>query len=165
MVPADPAVRAYHLQQKFFFKNGTTTIEKAGVVDTSAVINEPNDLIFKMVPQLAESTNLVKEVLVDAVYKHGNGNEERSTLHLSGSDIREEIAVLLAPGDPREWDAAFRFVLSAGDPLEANAQHLLISEPLVTLKKAGFKAEEVQVSAPGNKGTRHTIWIAEKLKG
>ena len=33
------------------------------------------------------------------------------------------------------------------------------------LKKAGFKAEEVQVFAHGNKGTRHTIWIAEKLKG
>ena len=33
------------------------------------------------------------------------------------------------------------------------------------LRKAGFKAEEVQVFAHGNKGTRHTIWIAEKLKG
>jgi len=32
------------------------------------------------------------------------------------------------------------------------------------LRKAGFKAEEVQVYAHGNKGTRHTIWIAEKLK-
>ena len=32
-------------------------------------------------------------------------------------------------------------------------------------RKAGFKAEEVQVFAHGNKGTRHTIWIAEKLKG
>jgi spermidine synthase len=28
--------------------------------------------------------------------------------------------------------------------------------------KAGFKVEEVQVYAHGNKGTRHTIWIAEK---
>jgi len=33
------------------------------------------------------------------------------------------------------------------------------------LRKAGFKAEEVQVYAHGNKGTRHTIWICEKLKG
>lgn len=32
------------------------------------------------------------------------------------------------------------------------------------LRKAGFKAEEVQVFAHGNKGTRHTIWIAEKLR-
>ena len=30
------------------------------------------------------------------------------------------------------------------------------------LGKAGFKAEEVQVFAHGNRGTRHTIWIAEK---
>lgn len=30
------------------------------------------------------------------------------------------------------------------------------------LAKAGFKAEEVQVFAHGNRGTRHTIWIAEK---
>jgi spermidine synthase len=33
------------------------------------------------------------------------------------------------------------------------------------LRKAGFKGEEVKVYAHGNKGTRHTIWIAEKLKG
>lgn len=32
------------------------------------------------------------------------------------------------------------------------------------LAKAGFKAEEVQVFAHGNRGTRHTIWIAEKRK-
>ena len=32
------------------------------------------------------------------------------------------------------------------------------------VRKAGFKVEEVQVYAHGNKGTRHTIWIAEKLK-
>lgn len=31
------------------------------------------------------------------------------------------------------------------------------------LRKAGFKVEEVQVYAHGNRGTRHTIWIAEKL--
>jgi len=30
------------------------------------------------------------------------------------------------------------------------------------LAKAGFIAEEVQVFAHGNRGTRHTIWIAEK---
>jgi len=30
------------------------------------------------------------------------------------------------------------------------------------LIKSGFKAEEVQVFAHGNRGTRHTIWIAEK---
>ncbi|WP_137818420.1 spermidine synthase [Pseudomonas sp. 2FG] len=32
------------------------------------------------------------------------------------------------------------------------------------VRKAGFRVEEVQVYAHGNKGTRHTIWIAEKLK-
>ena len=30
------------------------------------------------------------------------------------------------------------------------------------LAQAGFQAEEVQVFAHGNRGTRHTIWIAEK---
>ena len=30
------------------------------------------------------------------------------------------------------------------------------------VRKAGFKVEEVQVYAHGNKGTRHTIWIASK---
>lgn len=33
------------------------------------------------------------------------------------------------------------------------------------LARAGFRAEEVQVFAHGNKGTRHTIWIAELLPG
>lgn len=32
------------------------------------------------------------------------------------------------------------------------------------VRKAGFRVEEVQVYAHGNRGTRHTIWIAEKLK-
>jgi spermidine synthase len=32
------------------------------------------------------------------------------------------------------------------------------------LKSAGFKAEEVQVYAHGNKGTRHTIWICEQAR-
>jgi hypothetical protein len=31
------------------------------------------------------------------------------------------------------------------------------------VRRAGFKVEEVQVYAHGSKGTRHTIWIAEKL--
>jgi spermidine synthase len=30
------------------------------------------------------------------------------------------------------------------------------------VRNAGFKVEEVQVHAHGNKGTRHTIWIAER---
>ena len=34
-----------------------------------------------------------------------------------------------------------------------------------TLRQAGLKAEQVKVYAHGNKGTRHTIWIAEKVKG
>lgn len=29
------------------------------------------------------------------------------------------------------------------------------------LRKAGFRAEEVQVYAHGNRGTRHTIWVCE----
>ena len=50
----------------------------------------------------------------------------------------------------------------------AEAINLSISpcwERVKRLEKAGFKAEEVQVFAHGNRGTRHTIWIAEKLKG
>jgi len=32
------------------------------------------------------------------------------------------------------------------------------------VSKAGFKVEEVQVYAHGNKGTKHTLWIGSKLK-
>ncbi|MGV8842514.1 MAG: spermidine synthase [Pseudomonas sp.] len=31
------------------------------------------------------------------------------------------------------------------------------------VRKAGFSVEEVQVYAHGNRGTRHTIWIAQKV--
>lgn len=31
------------------------------------------------------------------------------------------------------------------------------------LKKSGFKVEELRVYAHGNKGTRHTLWMADKV--
>lgn len=143
IVPANPAVRTYHLQQKFFFQDGSTTIDLPGMVDTQAIVNEPANLVFKMIPQLADQTGLVREVLVDAVYRHAGGAEERSTMHLNGTAPRSEFAVLLAGPDPKEWDASFRFIMHAGDPLESPSQHLQISEPLVTLKKAGFRVVTV----------------------
>jgi hypothetical protein len=139
VVPLDAAARTYHMQQKFFFRDGATTIENPAMTDTKVLVNEPNDLVFKMIPELADNSGLVKQVLVDAVYTHGNGDQERATLHLSGQEPRSEFAVLLRPGDPREWDASLRFVMHSGEPLESVSQRVRISEPLVTLKKGGFK--------------------------
>jgi hypothetical protein len=139
VLPVDPANRSYHLQQKFFFQDGSTTVEKTGVVDSTVIVNEPNDLIFKMIPQFADNSNLVKEVLVDAVYTHSDNEQERSTLHLTPQAPRSEFAVLLRPNDPAEWAAGFRFVMNSGDPLEATSQPVRLAEPLVTLTKAGFK--------------------------
>jgi len=143
IVPVNPAARTYHIQEKFFFHDGSTTIDKPNRVDTNVVVNEPNDLVFKMIPQYADGSNLVKEVLVDASYTHGDGQQERSTLHLTSQNPRQEFAVLLRPNDPREWDAAFRFIMQQGDPLESPPQHVRISEPLVGLTKAGFKVVTV----------------------
>ncbi len=139
VVPANPAKREYHMQQKFFFKDGSTTIEHPSTTDTNIVVNEPGDLVFKMVPQYVDTTNLVKEVLVDAVYTHKNGDKEQSTLHLNPQTPRSEFAILLRPNDPREWDATFRFAMTQGEPLESTSQHLRIAEPLVTLNKSGFR--------------------------
>jgi hypothetical protein len=143
VMPSDPVKRSYFLSQQFFFQDGSTTVDKPEAVDTQVVVNEPNDLIFKMVPQLADQNNLVKEALVDAVYRHATGKEVRSTLHLTSEHPRQEFAVLLAPGDPRQWQAGFRFVMNVGDPLEARPQTVQISEPLVTLKGAGFRVVSV----------------------
>ena len=49
--------------------------------------------------------------------------------------------------------------------ISENLQEIEWVKSLFPERKAGFKAEEVQVFAHGNKGTRHTIWIAEKIKG
>jgi len=145
VVPANPANRVYHLQEKFFFQDGSTTVEKPGLSDPQVIVNEPADLVFKMIPQLVDPTGLVKEVLVDAVYRHNAGAEERSTLHLTSQHPNAEFAVLLAGSDPKEWDASFRFVMNAGDPLESPSQHIKLTEPLVTLKKAGFKVVTVSL--------------------
>ena len=164
VVPLNPLNRSYHMQQKFFFQDGSTTVEKPGVVDTNVIINEPNDLIFKMVPQFADSTNLVKEVLVDAIYTHVTGDEERSTLRLTPQAPRSEFAILLRPNDPKAWRAGVRFVMNTGDPLEALPQPLTLPEPLVTLTKAGFKVitvalldETIFATDPSLLGVRVTL--------
>jgi hypothetical protein len=164
VVPANPASRVYHLQEKFFFQDGATTVEKPNQTDPQAIVNEPADLVFKMIPEFVDSTGLVKEVLVDAVYSHTAGTQERSTLHLTSAHPSAEFAVLLAGTDPKEWDASFRFVMNSGDPLESGAQHIKLTEPLVTLKKAGFKVVTVSLldetlftSTPDLLGVRVTL--------
>jgi len=164
VVPANPASRVYHLQEKFFFQDGSTTVEKPNQTDPQVIVNEPTDLVFKMIPQFVDPTGLVKEVLVDAVYKHNAGAEERSTLHLTSAQPHAEFAVLLAGTDPKEWDASFRFVMNSGDPLESGSQHIKLTEPLVTLKKAGFKVitvslldETLFTSAADLQGVRVTL--------
>ena len=139
VVPLNPSNRIYHMQQKFFFQDGSTTVETPNMVDTNVIINEPSDLFFKMIPHLADNSSLVKEALVDVVYTHANGDEERSTLHLTPQAPHSEFAILLRPNDPKEWKAGVRFVMNSGDPLEAASLSLGLSEPLITLTKAGFK--------------------------
>jgi hypothetical protein len=145
VVPANPDKREYYLEEKFFFQDGTTTIEKPSMTDTQVVVNEPADLVFKMVPDFVDNTGLVKEVLVDAVYHHNGGKQERSTLHLTSAQPRAEFAVLLGPQDQPEWDASLRFVMNVGDPLETPLQHVQDGEPLITLQRAGFRVVTVSL--------------------
>lgn len=139
VMPALAGVRSYHATETFFFRDGVTTIERPDLRDTQVVVNEPADLVFKMIPTFADPTGLVKEVLVDAVYRHVDGSEQRATLHLDATRPRSEFAVLLAPNDPREWNASFRFLMTAGEPLEGRVQRVQVSEPLVHLGHAGFR--------------------------
>ncbi|SFB21729.1 spermidine synthase [Azotobacter beijerinckii] len=111
-------------------------------------------------------------------------NDPRTTL------LNEDVAAVLAR-EPGGYDAIMLDVdngpegltqqandrLYSPDGLNACAQALRPNGVLAVwsasadrafsgrLAKAGFRAEEVRVFAHGNKGTRHTIWIAELTPG
>jgi hypothetical protein len=139
------ASRTYYLRQTFFFKDDSTSIEKTDCVDTQVVVNEPADLIFRMVPQFVDPWGLVKEVLVDATYTHSDGTAETATLHVTPDRPRSEFAVLLRPGDPRTWSAVARFVMKVGDPLTGPTQTFQAGEPFVGLTQAGFRVVAVEL--------------------
>ncbi|MET0283728.1 MAG: hypothetical protein ABW352_04640 [Polyangiales bacterium] len=148
VAPTDPLRRVYHRQERFFFKDTSTTIEHPAATDVQVLVNEPSELVFKMTPQLVDGTTLVKEVLVDAVYRHSDGTEKMQTLRLTPAQSRSEFAVIVRPGDPRVWSAAMRFVLNAGEPIETAPQSISLGEPLVTLRKAGLKVVTLYLQEP-----------------
>jgi hypothetical protein len=146
IVPVDPAMRQYYMRQEFKFKNHTTVLERHDVTDTQVVVNEPSDLIFRMVPQLNDPWNLVKEVLFDAHYVHADNNREMATLHLDSNSPKSEFAVVLRPGDARVWEARPRFVMKTGEPIEARMQQFVdITEPLIGLTQAGLRVALVEL--------------------
>ncbi|HEY2292732.1 MAG TPA: hypothetical protein VGM86_18680, partial [Thermoanaerobaculia bacterium] len=145
VLPADPAHPVYFMRQTFFFKDESTTVERADMVDTQVVVNEPSDLIFRMIPQWVDPWNLTKEILVDASYTHLDGARERATLHLKPDTPRSEFAILLRPNDPHEWDAVPRFLMNAGEPIAASPQHYVTNEPFVGLTQSGLRVVAVEL--------------------
>jgi hypothetical protein len=145
VLPADPANPTYHLRQAFFFRDDATVIERPDARDTQVVVNEPTDLVFRMVPQLVDPGGLVSEVLVDASYRHADGSHELATLHLNPEQPRSEFGVLLRPEDLREWQAAPRFVLRSGEPLFGQARRFVASEPFISLAEAGFRVATAEL--------------------
>jgi hypothetical protein len=145
VLPADPAHPVYFMRQTFFFKDESTTVERADAIDTQVVVNEPSDLIFRMIPQWVDPWNLIKEILVDASYTHLDGQHERATLHLKPDTPRSEFAILLRPNDPQEWDAVPRFLMNAGEPLAASPQHYAANEPFVGLTQSGLRVVSVEL--------------------
>ena len=145
VLPADPAVPSYHLRQAFFFRDDATVIERPDARDTQVVVNEPTDLVFRMVPQLVDPGGLVSEVLVDASYGHADGERELATLHLNPEQPRSEFGVLLRANDLRQWQAAPRFLLRSGEPLIGKAQRFVASEPFISLAEAGFRVATAEL--------------------
>jgi hypothetical protein len=133
------------MRQEFFFKDDSTIIERADMTDTQVVVNEPSDLIFRIVPQFVNPWNLVKEALVDATYTHFDGTKERVTLHLSADVPRSEFGILLRPKDPQEWQAVPRFLMNEGEPIIGKSQHYKVGEPFVGLSQAGVRVVSAEL--------------------
>jgi hypothetical protein len=145
VLPADPANPSYHLRQTFFSRDDATVVERPDARDTQVVVNEPSDLVFRMVPQLVDPGGLVGEVLVDASYTHADGEQELATLHLNPEQPRSEFGVLLRGNDRREWQAAPRFLLRSGEPLIGQAHRFVASEPFISLAEAGFRVATAEL--------------------
>lgn len=145
VMPADQSNRVYYMQQTFFFKDDATTIERQNVTDNQVIVNEPTDLVFRIKPKLIDPWNLIKEALVDATYQHSDGEREIVTLHCEKEGPASEFAVLLRPGDRREWNMAPRFVLKEGEPVTAQSKHVTESEPFVGLTQAGLRVAGVEL--------------------
>ena len=143
--PTDLAKPKYYMRQQFFFKDESTTIERPDMTDKQVVINEPSELIFRMVPQFVDPFSLVKETLVDASYTHFDGQVERATLHLKADSPRSEFAVLLRPKDKPEWDAVPRFLMNQGDPVTGASKRFIMNEPFIGLTQAGLRVAIVEL--------------------
>ena len=145
LLPADPAHPSYYMRQETFFPHDSTVVEVDAVTDTQIVVNEPTEDIFRVTPMLVDPWNLVKEVLVESVFRHANGQTERATLHLRPESPKDTFSVRLQPGDSRSWVAISRFVMNAGEPLSSVSQELQVSEPFIGLIQAGHRVVAVEL--------------------
>jgi len=98
-----------------------------------------------MTPQLVDPYALVQEAVVDATYRHADGEEEHAILHLDPSAPRSPFAVVLRPGDGRTWFAQTRFRRAGADPLTSGPQQFEVSEPFISLGSAGFRVVTVEL--------------------
>lgn len=137
--PLDTTKPSYFLREEFFFQDVSTVVEKPAMVDRQVVVNEPSDQIFRIAPQYSDPNGLVKEVLLDSFFTHGDGSREQATLHLEPGGPKSEFGIHLHPGDAREWDATPRFVMIAGEPLQGPQQHYGLAEPFVGLTQSQFR--------------------------
>lgn len=144
VVPAAGSDR-YFMEQTFFFRDDSTTLNVPDARDSEVFVNEPDGVVFRMRPQFVDPYNLVERVLVDALYRHEDGEEERATLQLDNETKSNEFSVVRRPGDLERWSAAYRFVMKSGPPVSGPTLSFDIPQPFVGLTAAGLRVVRVEL--------------------
>lgn len=146
IVPKNPLDPTYFMKQTFFFRDDSATFEYPDQRTTQVVVDEPQDLVYRMRPRLVDPTGLVEEAVLDASYTHASATVEETVLHLTPDAKTSEFTILRAPADGNTWTARPRFVLTGRDPVEAPTTLTFTSpEPFIGLKQAGLRVVHVEM--------------------
>jgi hypothetical protein len=158
-----PDALAYNYRAEFFYRHDRVTVSHEEVTSERPVINEPDDVVYRIAPRLADRFDLVRTCLLDCTFEHNDEDRtvDRATLELSnpsiaggessggGSDRSSVFAVLLKPDDERVWHATARIELVDGSVLESEPQTFEdVSEPLINLPGLGFRVVGVDLIVP-----------------
>lgn len=134
----------YYLRQEFFFKDEKLVFEEENIKDSQVVVDRPFARIFNITPNLANSNNLVKQVLIDIKYTAADNEEKVTTLSLTPEESSKSFAVLVEEEDSRNWEGRSRFILNDGRLFEGNWVNYDTEQPFINLDNSGFRTVKVE---------------------
>lgn len=143
ILPGEENQDAYYAKESFFFQSEEFQIEHEEISDGQLVINSPATRILNITPTLADSVNIVRQVLVDIIYTNGAGEEKTGTVNLTPQETSRTYAIRKEVEDPIIWQGKSRFVLNNGKILDGKWITYNISSPFITLAASGFRAIKV----------------------